>query len=227
MGQRISRDQLVFGIPAISLRDTLRLVGNSAVSALWFEERLSLSTTEANRVIKELLASGWMKVDSSDEAFFELTEEGRTFTMARATRPLRRARADVLLGGAIDAAKQVNADGSLPSYVDELYVFGSYLGDASTLGDLDLGLSMKRRYGTMTVDQWVKWSRDFGHANCRARHFLSVLFFHEEAIRRALKQRSSYISIHSIDDLDTIKAERKLIFKAKRIAAPRPMTEVE
>lgn len=225
MGQRITRNQLVFGIPAIQLRDTLRLIGNSDVSALWFAERLSLNTKGANKLVKELLKSGWLKTKDSDDTFFNLSEEGRVFALARATRPLRRASADALLEGAIEAAKRVNADGSLPSYVEELYVFGSYLGDAPTLGDLDIGLSMKRRYGRMKADQWVEWASEFGYANGAARNFLSAVAFHDKHIRRALKQRSSYIAIHDMDDLDAIGAKRKLVFKSQRVAAPRPMLD--
>lgn len=221
MGQRITRNQIVFGIPAIPLRETLRLIGNSDVSTFWFAERLSLNAEGAKKLVRELLESGWLKSTDYNDKLLRLTEDGRAFARARATQPLQRASADALLEGAIEAAKRVNADGSLPSYVDELYVFGSYLGDVPTMGDLDIGLSMKRRYGKMTADQWVDWCSDFGYANGNPRSFLSAIAFHDKLIRRALKQRSPYISIHDMDDLDAIGAKRKLAFKAKRIAAPR------
>ena len=152
--------------------------------------------------------------------YLELTEQGRAFSMARATRPLKRTTADQLLAGAVEAARQVNADGSLPHYVEEVYVFGSYLGDNLELGDLDLAIKLCRRQGSMTSREWVEWCLDAGIAAGK-RTWLQQFGYSEKIVHRRVKQRSSYVSVHDTDELDELKAERKLVFQSEQVAPPK------
>src|SRR5262245_3097379 len=88
---------------------------------------------------------------------------------------MKRKTADLLLDGAIRAAKDINADGSMTDFVEELYVCGSYLSDRHEIGDLDLGVKLGRRLRRLTNEQWSKWRRNIGYASS-ARNTLRCFF---------------------------------------------------
>jgi len=75
--------------------------------------------------------------------------------------------------------------------------------------------------GRLTNEQWSNWCRDIGYASS-ARNIVAMLFHSENLVLRRLKQRSKYVAIHPLSDLDQIGAERRLIFRSgKRVAPPK------
>ena len=222
MSKRLTRAETTFGVPSVALRNALRkLGGNSLIEPEWFAKYLKVSNARCRQLAHDLQAEGWLAKDTQYPEYLALTELGHRFTIARATQPMKRKTADRLLDGAIRAAKDINADGSMTHFVEELYVFGSYLSDRHEIGDLDLGVKLGRRLGRLTNEQWSNWCRDIGYASS-ARNIVAMLFHSENLVLRRLKQRSKYVAIHPLSDLDQIGAERRLIFRrGKRVAAPK------
>jgi len=139
---------------SVALRNALRkLVGNSLIEPEWFAKFLKMSDARSRRLAHDLQAEGLLEKDKQYPKYLALTKLGHRFTTARATQPMNWETADRLRDGAICAAKDINADGSMTDFVEELYVFGSYLSDRHEIGDLDLGVKLGRRLRRLTNEQ--------------------------------------------------------------------------
>ncbi len=220
MGIQLERGGKVLGVPAMALRDALRLVDRKSVNVAFFAERLGMSSERAEKLAQSLVKKGWITPDDHHAQLFVLTADGYAFSLARATKPIKRSKADALLAKMLAVCEHVNGDGSHPHFVEQLYVFGSYLSDKSEVGDLDVGYRLGQRRGPLTADQWGRWVMDYGYEHAAGGGVLNVMGCSELSILRALKQRSAFVSLHPVDDLDRIGAERRLVFESSIVASP-------
>lgn len=186
-------------------------------------DRLGLDARETDELICRLLADGLLeeKVDAGAAAY-EVTDKGHAFCLASCLKKIPRAKIEALLGKAVAACEAVNADGTLPEYIKCLRVFGSYLGDGEMLGDLDLALETQRRRGKMSKGDYAEWLADFGYRHCPRGEWLDQILYPWTMLCRRLKNRSPYVSIHSDSELKRLGAKNRVVFRAKRVAPPRP-----
>ena len=77
--------------------------------------------------------------------YFRVAELGRRFASKSLIRPITRAEADRLLADMLKRAHAINADDALMYRVARISLFGSYLTDASELGDIDLYVELSQR----------------------------------------------------------------------------------
>ncbi|WP_238703487.1 hypothetical protein [Arthrobacter sp. TS-15] len=71
---------------------------------------------------------------------------GNALAMAGFGKPITRKTADRLVAGLLERARDYNADGGKPLFVERLRIFGSYLRpDVDPLGDVDVELIFGRR----------------------------------------------------------------------------------
>lgn len=220
MGMQISGAQTIAGIKATTLRDALKRLRDNydAFSARMLAELLN--PTNADALVGQLLAEDILQRTGKAGKEFKLTTKGDALALARATPPMKRAHADLLLADVLRIAQEINSDGTSPDYVAELYVFGSYLSDKPTIGDLDVGFNLARREQGMTSDEWCDWSHKFGNAFLPYGSFIDRLYWSRTSVLRKLKRRRARIALHDVKDLDAIGAERRLVFTAGEIATP-------
>lgn len=221
MSIQINSDTKICGVCAKSLRDAFRKIGTQSVTHLYFAKHLGLSDSEAKNFVRKLLQEKLLRRREPRSRWLELTPDAGKIIHARATRPIKRKKATELLERTIKIAKEINADGSMTHYVKELYVFGSFLTEKDPIGDLDIGVNIQPRMGKLSKERFDKWAEDFGYQNCSGKSFLEIIFYSRTILLKMLRQRSSYISLHDLSDLDKICAERKLVFKSGRVAAPK------
>ena len=111
--------------------------------------------------------------------------------------PLSRARADQLLSRALARVREINDDPGRYSYrFRRLAVLGSYLRDADTLNDLDLGIDM-----VYLRDPRLESAMVFDHGISHARKCLVYL-----------RQRCLLLHLHDIRALEDFGYPYRLVF---------------
>lgn len=76
--------------------------------------------------------------------YLELTDDGQRLRLARIGKPMTRMEADKLLNNVRLGALKVNAEEYSPYSIKSLLVFGSYLSDVDSLGDLDIAIDLNK-----------------------------------------------------------------------------------
>ena len=142
---RISKTDIICGLPATTARDLMRYLEaphRSEDLTHWIEQH-GLHTT-----LMGLEKEGFIARHYEDEShiWWVTTVRGNALGGARFSSPITRATAERLLAAVIQRAEQYNADPSHLFEITELVVFGSYLDPAVTsLGDLDIGATVRPR----------------------------------------------------------------------------------
>jgi predicted nucleotidyltransferase len=112
--------------------------------------------------------------------------------------------------------RQVNGRDELTHRVTEVRVFGSYLTDAETLGDIDLAVSLEGKQAeaeTAGMD-WIQvcLSRA-AESGRRFKTYGDQLRYSEIEVKRFLKARSPYLSFHALDELARLGCRSEVLFK--------------
>jgi hypothetical protein len=140
---RLEPGNLVFGTAPAILLDCARQLHdrNSPFSFEDFCEALGAPGSEATPVLQQLIDAEIIEIGDSPDAPYVATEKLGQLALARISRGLSRIEAEVLLARVIEKARGINDDAQ--RYLCEivcLVVFGSFLGDKTLLGDLDIGV---------------------------------------------------------------------------------------
>jgi predicted nucleotidyltransferase len=116
---------------------------------------------------------------------------------------MNRAKAEKILGGVLERVAAINARADLLHWVTEVRVFGSYLKDTDDLGDLDLAISLERRPVEGGDYAWFEACLEMARQSGKKfGSYLDQLFYADTLVRRTIKNRSPYISLHETDELD-------------------------
>ena len=114
-----------------------------------------------------------------------------------------RVRCDELLRLLVERAREVN-DGDVYSYiVARLTVFGSYLSKKEKLGDLDVAVDLKQRYGR-TNAQTQADNRRRSERTTRPRDMVDEAFWPQIEVKQFLRGRSTAISLHEMWELEVL-----------------------
>ena len=232
MAMRVDWKEQICGVPIIRIRDLLRYFGDDQFSQDFVADDLKLRPEEAKTLVENLLERGLIE-SARGPAFgifhglleaerYQVTTAGNALANARAVKRISRQRADELLASFIDRVREINANDVYGYYVPEAYVFGSYLDDdAKDLGDIDIALDLALR---PIIDRdIVKYSQSRASlSGKRLPGFLDRIAYAETEVRTILKNRSPYISMHPLSDLNAARATAKQVFAASaRDAKPR------
>jgi hypothetical protein len=234
--------ETIAGLHVKSVRDWLRKLRDGSFDALSLARTSRLPLPEAERLVFELLARGWIEPDvcsaepdgwtdtavmgksaSKDENMngdvngggrvrqrFVITDEGIRLTTKKVIRRVPRGKAESLLNGLLIRATDINGRSDLTHYVKEIRVFGSYLGDSSDVGDLDIAANIVLR-GGVSGGALIAYAKASGKC---FRNFVEELTYGYTQVRRILKNRSPIISLHDISDLDALECDSMTVFSA-------------
>ena len=124
------------------IRDcAVQLRWRDAFSLNDFCEALGAPCAEAMPVLEAMIRTGYL--EGTDEPF-RPTSKLKQLAAAKISRGISRAEAERLLQDVIDRARHVNArPAEFCMRVANLGVFGSYLGSADLLGDLDIAVKLE------------------------------------------------------------------------------------
>jgi hypothetical protein len=179
-------------------------------------QELDLNDAQARRLVTALLKAGYLqKVEQQSErsTFYERTLDGSTLASATMTAPLRRATVDRLLKDVVERARVINANDAYAYRVARIALFGSALGDAPRPGDVDLAVTLTRRYEDPVEQERVEWARRrVAQEGGRVFRGMDDLSWPETEVWLALRARSRGLAFVGGDKPAQLGAETKVIF---------------
>jgi predicted nucleotidyltransferase len=219
---RIDKNESIAGQRILRIRDYLRRVGPPRMFRKGnVVEYFNVSDRKAAEILRELKVHGLIERAQGRDGqhgFYELTMRGNALTSANAIPPITRAKAEQLLSDFLKRVAEVNRREELTHRIAEVRVFGSYLNKkAKDLGDIDLAIDMRVREipGRDLIEYSQKRALHAVQSGRRFRTGLEMMFYGEIEVRRLLRARSPYISIHPLTDIKVTGSKSRLIYKAK------------
>jgi hypothetical protein len=210
---------LIAGIPARDLRAFFRHLNGRSICALSFAERLSMTEAEAQGVLDQLVAEGCLAKEAwelTGELRYELDVKGAAIANARFLKPISRTRADELVRQIVQRCESVNANRKLLAFVKEAIAFGSYANPASPdCADIDLVLLLEQR-PSIKDREFGKLSEARFRRSGKSGGLRFQFLYGDHEVRRLIKARSPYISIHTEEDLKEEGRLTKVLFEADR-----------
>lgn len=158
----IQRDQLIAGLPAVAVRDMMRLLYGAAHSSRALGTHLAMGIDDADALVSTLQAEGLIDraelagsyVAMEDEdvrggnlSLWTTTIAGTALSKARIGVPMSRSKAQALLDGVLDRVEDVNAGDDWLHWVAKVVLYGSFAQkDDRPVGDVDLAIWLVARY---------------------------------------------------------------------------------
>ena len=227
---RINPKEKLFGQPVLKIREVVRSAMTERLRSIekpWlFEEGstiLGQSTSIAKAVMRQLIKEEYLvlnKVKYGDTFQFEVseTEKGRRFGVATANPPITREKADQLLKELIERTISINANDDYACYVERLSVFGSYLSDKTSLGDLDVFFKITRK---CEGEEYVQKCHERIYVAFKSGrvfpNYVEQIYWPEREVLLALKTRKKGLSLHDETGDDVFgKTESKVVYEFKR-----------
>ena len=235
---RIDPDERIAGFPILAVRDLLRnrVFGRGAV-----EKILRVDSAKAETTLSELAAQDYIcpleRPNSQLGALWETTPKGSTLANAKTLPSIVRAQADGIMAGFMARVHKVADSDEFPAEPAQVVLFGSYLGDAPQVNDIDLivPLRFKETFKTQSYDAALRAKLEqaarAGKSFAAARDWLGYL---QTEVLAFLKEASPYLSFHRTDALKQIEdADRrrnlpnpgtphKVIYRAPPLKRGRP-----
>lgn len=198
---RIIASQKMFGYPVLKIRRLMRAGAGGRWGVSFIIATMGIGMREASKLVRAMLSYGLIaKSDlGSDGQTYELTIKGMELGMASAAKPIKRATADRYVSELLRRVEEVNNDPDLLLWVDEVVLFGSYLTNSPTLGDVDLAVMYTRKF---CPTHWRTQSRQrVAIAQANGRHFSGIiekLAWPQREIELRLRQGLRALHLHDL-----------------------------
>ncbi len=227
----INPKETLFDQPILKIREVVR---NAMSEKLWGRSKtiitgkvakiLKQSTSISKQVVEQLIREEYLiykkeKFGKTIQYQLEATEKGRQFGLATATEPISREKATQLLNQLVERAKTINSNNELVYFVESIKVFGSYLSDNDSLGDLDVGVKLTRRLESDEFTQQNQKRIELARANGRSfSNYLDEIAWPHTEVMLMLKARKKGLSLHNeeIDDVIRI-TKTKLVYQYDKL----------
>ncbi len=201
---RIRPDDVIAGFPAKQIRKLLRqsmlsLSVDEATKVLGLNERSTL------KLLNDLEKQGFIEKNAfapDPKKNWKNTVKGGALSKALFSAPVSRRAAEKKLSEFMDRVREVNEAGRFLYRVRKVVLFGSFLAESSTVGDLDIAIELvpkepdSRRHSELIL----------AHANAadlngkRFQNFVHKLDFAAQEVRSYLKGRSRIIQLTDCGD---------------------------
>ncbi len=215
---RIRPDDLVVGFSAKQIRKLLRQ-SDQFLSVDDVTKVLGLKGEIALRLLKTLERQGVIERNTSapdPNKNWKHTIKGGALSNALFSSPVSRRNAERALNEFMDRVREVNETSRFLFRVRKVVLFGSFLTESSTLGDLDVAIDLvpkeadARRHSELAL----------AHANSAAQrgrrfqNFVQRLDFPAQEVRSYLKARSRIIQLTDCNDGALTMAESRVLYES-------------
>jgi hypothetical protein len=167
------------------------------------EQVLGVDGTTAAAVLRSLIEEEYLECDDQDTAGarWRTTIRGNALAQASAAAPVTRATAARAVDALLHRVRQINADEELPYVVEQVILFGSYLGDGPTVNDVDVAVRLRRRsaddvHFQRQCRERVRRARSGGRT---FRSTIDQVLWPQLEIMRILKSGSRVLSLHDAE----------------------------
>jgi len=166
-----------------------------------------MTPARAKQLVDALLADGLLACCEGGDEYFHTTESGNRLALASA-RTIGRPRAATMLDAVVQRAGGINANAQLCFQIETLIVFGSYAASTQErLGDLDVAYLMLPRFERGSRAQLDAEEAARARASSAGRQFSSMIeqvYWPEWEVKLALKARTAGLSLHNLQDNESI-----------------------
>jgi len=208
MGLQLQPGTEIAGISPLKVRDLFRALDDNTFRREWLHEK-GIGKRQASRLIKALLEDGYIQLVVDEKRhervgpYYRLTEHGRTLMRAKGSKPVRRETAKRVLDHLMARVHLINGSPDFIVKVTEVVVFGSYLSEKQTLGDLDIAWQYENKVTYVDQDAYSRAMIEHLNASGRAsKGFLSELFWPWQQVHLYLKNKKRTISLHTINQVE-------------------------
>ncbi len=195
---RIQLNSIIAGQPAQKIRKLLNQIRDHSLGAspITIAELLNVDLPSTEKVIQDLYAQGYIEpISNSHEERWQNTRKGNALANATARRPITRHTAERLVEAFLNRVKEVNACNDYAYRVKQVAIFGSYLSDSPTLGDIDLFIILEPRYKDAHKQHSLLEKRTRS-ALSKGKSPLDATFWPHIEVLPILKGRSPSLSLH-------------------------------
>ena len=209
----VPKSQL-YGQPAKALRDFFRKSVLHGFRSEALQHELSIGSSAAAALLTALQVDGLVKPDESSEGKHVLTPAGSQLAMATFAPQIKRERAEQLLVQVVMRAGLANSEKNFMFHIARVALFGSMLGTAPLVSDVDMAVEFVAKYGD---DEWTaECQKRLDAADDQGRRFRSILhrsLWHRLEPVEFLRCGERNISLHSFNELIGLGCEFRLVFE--------------
>ena len=208
---KVAATDVFFGYEAKPLRALFRYIGDWDFTEGLVTEGLNVTPAAARDLALDLLAAGWItESERPDPGWYQLTVRGRGFALASLAPPLKRATAERKIQELLGRVRTVNSNPYYLFRVVRVLLFGSMLGEADRVGDVDLVVELESKIEDRDERTRVESAR-IREAMTTGRRFsniVSEIAWPQQEVLLFLKSRSRGLSFHDagdgiLDDVET------------------------
>lgn len=164
-------------------------------------------------MLNELLNSEYIEQTKPNE--YKVTVKGNALAQVKFVNRMNKAKADKIFNGFMKRVAEINEDENCIYRVSRLILFGSYLNPAADdYGDIDIAYELERK-----INDDKRFSEEsqriIANAIADGKVFSSIIeevCYPSDIVLRYLKNRSPYISLHRVEDIEIISAPHKQIY---------------
>jgi predicted nucleotidyltransferase len=212
---RVSPDQIIAGQDARSLRALLRHFLDRDFSVQLVRDRLELGSSEARRLVERLVEEALIEPsEEGDGRWYRAADKGRSLALASFGQPLKRSTAERKIREFLHRVQIVNGDPYFLYAVSRVVLFGSMLGEADRVGDIDLVVDLESKIENLVQRRTEERARING-AILSGRRFSNIvddISWPQREVFLFLKSRSRGLSFHDSDDSVLEKTPTKQLF---------------
>ncbi|GAB2566861.1 nucleotidyltransferase domain-containing protein [Spirosoma areae] len=208
---RLDKTSTIGGLPILKTRDFFKRHLRWDLNVQAVMKVFTFNARQAKHYVDELHQRGLIERMTEDtfgraydakEAWYRLSDLGRSLALARAVPPMKREKATALLNELLGRVHAANQSTVFTYTITKVVVFGSYLNaDVNELSDLDIGVTITPKYGTQQGQKNMEYLR-YVHNQGRSipSDTLGQFSLARRDVLTFLKNRSRYLSLHTEED---------------------------
>jgi hypothetical protein len=215
---QIKSSDEMFGLPVMKLREFFRKYTNDwdVENVMYF---FDFDREKADTLMIKLEGEGYIEKGNKfrDKQQWVNSIKGNALAVASAAKPILRTTAEKKVNEFLVRVKEVNKNEYYLYKIKKDILFGSYLGEAEQLGDIDLAVEIvpKENDGGKFQKLAQERSKKAKHNGRQFNNIVEEVYWPQTEALKYLKSRSRSISIHLADDPVLKISKHKVIFEEK------------
>jgi hypothetical protein len=200
----LEKGQTLLGHNAVGLRDFLIYVGVGSIPPQKKLDRVGVSTDkEYDNLVQLLVDNGYLEVEvkvfgKKEYTTYEATDKGRELCRAKCMKRMTRDKANEVYEGILSRVAEVNNNPYYLYKITNFVVFGSFITDKETLGDIDISYELEFKGSDGEGKNGFNAEQTANRKRAREKNcidFFASLSYGRHEVEKAIKNRSPKIHI--------------------------------
>lgn len=211
---KIDKNKRINNIPIIKIRNFLRRFSRVSSEDLLtnINGYFNLTKQEATKIIEALVEEGY--IEKEGEVYY-CTIKGNALSNVRFIKRMNKEKADKEFSEFMKRVENLNQNNEFIYKVKRIVIFGSYLNpENKDFGDIDLGIELEPRIKDKKAFELAE-NEIISNAIENGKVFSNIvdeLFYPQNIVFKYLKNKSRYISIHRMDQVEGLNAIYNQVF---------------